>query len=72
MMRPEVALGQGFFDLKRMLAIILKARPTTRFSLDMLTRDPLKVTCFTPKYWVAMPERNGIDTLKMIKKELDV
>jgi 3-oxoisoapionate decarboxylase len=55
----EVPLGEGFLPLDRMLAAILRARPETRFSLDMLTRDPLKVSCLTGKYWVTMPSRNG-------------
>lgn len=67
----EVPLGQGFLDLKRMVAIILKARPSAKFSLDMLTRDPLKITCLTEKYWVTFPERNGkylARSLAMVKK----
>ena len=67
----EVALGKGFLDLKRMVAIILKARPSAKFSLDMLTRDPLKITCLTEKYWLTFPERNGkylARSLAMVKK----
>jgi 3-oxoisoapionate decarboxylase len=55
----EVALGQGILDLPRILNAIRKRRPNVRFSLDMLTRNPLKITCLTPKYWVTMPARNG-------------
>jgi sugar phosphate isomerase/epimerase len=55
----EVPAGQGFFDMKSMLAVIRKARPDTRFSLDMLTRDPLKIPCLTDRYWATFPERNG-------------
>jgi len=67
----EVALGRGFFDLKRMVAVVLKARPSAKFSLDMLTRDPLKITCLTEKYWVTFPERNGkylARSLAMVRK----
>ncbi len=67
----EVPLGAGFLDLKRMVAVVLKARPGARFSLDMLTRDPLKITCLTEKYWVTFPERNGkylARSLAMVKK----
>jgi 3-oxoisoapionate decarboxylase len=55
----EVPLGEGFFDLKRMMAVIRKYKPDVRFSLDMLTRDPLKIPCLTEQYWVPFPERNG-------------
>lgn len=67
----EVALGKGFLDLKRMVAVVLKARPSAKFSLDMLTRDPLKISCLTEKYWVTFPERNGkylARSLAMVKK----
>ena len=66
----EVPLGQGILDLPRILASIRKSRPGVRFSLDMLTRNPLKITCLTPKYWVTMPARNGrflARTLAMVR-----
>jgi sugar phosphate isomerase/epimerase len=56
----EVVLGQGFLDLPRMLRLIRQSRPATRFSLEMITRDPLQVPCLTEKYWVTFPERNGV------------
>jgi 3-oxoisoapionate decarboxylase len=55
----EVPLGQGYFPLKKMARIILKARPDTRFSLDMLTRNPLLIPCLTEKYWATFPDRNA-------------
>jgi sugar phosphate isomerase/epimerase len=67
----EVPMGQGILDLKRMVAAVLKARPQARFSLDMLTRDPLKITCLTEKYWLTFPERNGkylARTLALVRK----
>lgn len=56
----EVVLGQGFLDLPRTLSMVRRARPATRFSLEMITRDPLQVPCLTDKYWVAFPDRNGV------------
>jgi sugar phosphate isomerase/epimerase len=56
----EMVLGQGFLDLPRMISIIRRARPATRFSLEMITRDPLQVPCLTDKYWAAFPDRNGV------------
>ena len=67
----EVPMGQGILDLKRMVAAVLKARPSAKFSLDMLTRDPLKITCLTEKYWLTFPERNGkylARALAMVRK----
>jgi hypothetical protein len=63
----EVALGQGYLDVKRILATIRKARPKARFSLDMLTRDPLKVPCLTDKYWATFPARNGSYLARMLR-----
>ncbi len=55
----EVPLGQGFLDLKRIVPLLQSKRPGLRFSLDMITRDPLKISCLTDKYWVTFPGRNG-------------
>lgn len=55
----EVPLGQGILDLKRVVALLQKRRPPVKFSLDMLTRDPLKIPCLTDKYWATFPQRNG-------------
>lgn len=55
----EVPLGAGFLDLKRIVNVVRARRPQTRFSLDMLTRNPLRIPCFTEKYWLTFPERNG-------------
>lgn len=55
----EVVFGAGYLDLKQMVAAIRKARPETRMTLEMITRDPLRVTALTDKYWAAFPERNG-------------
>jgi sugar phosphate isomerase/epimerase len=56
----EVILGEGVLDLPRAIALVERARPTTRMSLEMITRDPLHVPCFTDKYWATFPDRNGI------------
>ncbi len=66
----EVPLGQGIFPLKKMLETILAARPDTKISLDMLTRNPLLIPCLTDKYWATFPDRNGIylaRTLRMVR-----
>jgi sugar phosphate isomerase/epimerase len=55
----EVPLGEGMLDLPRIVATIQKANPQTKFSLEMITRDPLKVPCLTPQYWEVFPDRNG-------------
>lgn len=68
----EVVLDKGFLDLPRIIAMVQQARPKTRFSLEMITRDPLHVPCLTDKYWVTFPDRNGrylARTLMLVQKE---
>ena len=63
----EVALGQGMLPLKRLAATLLKAQPRTKFSLDMLTRNPLVIPCLTEKYWATFPQRNGVYLARMLR-----
>jgi sugar phosphate isomerase/epimerase len=67
----EMPLGAGMLDMKEVVRIIKTARPNTRITLEMITRDPLKVPCLTDKYWVTFPDRPGkylADTLAMVRK----
>lgn len=52
----EVNLGDGFLDMPRILETLARAHPELHFSLEMITRDPLKVPVLTPKYWATMPD----------------
>ncbi len=66
----EVPLGQGVLNLKRIVGVLRNVRPKVKFSLDMYTRNPLKIACLTGRYWVTFPERNGIflaRTLRMVR-----
>lgn len=66
----EVALGEGFLDLPKMIAHFRRTRPEIRFNLEMITRDPLRVPCLTEQYW-ATASASGRDlarTLTMIRK----
>lgn len=65
----DIPLGDGAFDLKKMVDILRGKKPKVRFSLELITRDPLKVTCLTEKFWATMPEVPGRDlarTLRMV------
>jgi sugar phosphate isomerase/epimerase len=67
----EVPLGEGIVDLGKAVAMVQRARPNTRFTLEMITRNPLKVPCLTDKYWATFPDRNGkylADTLRMVRE----
>jgi sugar phosphate isomerase/epimerase len=50
----EVPLGEGFLDLKKVVATLRRAAPKVRFNLEMITRDPLKVPCLTTGYWATL------------------
>lgn len=52
----DIPLGQGAIDLKAVVGILKKAKPQVRFSLELITRDPLKVPCLTERYWSVMPK----------------
>jgi len=65
----EVPLGEGIINLKRTIAAVERARPKARFTLEMITRNPLQVPCLTGKYWATFPDRNGkylASTLRMV------
>ncbi|HVW83559.1 MAG TPA: TIM barrel protein [Bryobacteraceae bacterium] len=67
----EVPLGEGFLDVRKIVDGIRKANPKAKFSLEMITRDPLRVPCLTDKYWITFPDRNGLylaRTLAMVEK----
>lgn len=55
----EVPFGQGILDMKKVVRTISTARPKTRFTLEMITRNPLRVPCLTTKYWATFPDRSG-------------
>jgi 3-oxoisoapionate decarboxylase len=68
----EVPLGEGILDLPKIVDSIRKANPAAKFSLEMITRDPLAVPCLTDKYWITFPDRNGLylaRTLAMVGRE---
>jgi len=55
----EVPLGEGMLDLPRMVRAIRAARPDARYSLEMITRDPLHVPCLTDTYWSTFTDVGG-------------
>jgi len=53
-----------------MAAIIKKAKPGIRFSLELITRDALQVPCLSDAYWATMPHTPGRDlagTLRFVR-----
>jgi sugar phosphate isomerase/epimerase len=71
----EVPLGDGFLDLKGMVALLQQKDPAMPLDLEMITRDPLKIPVFTKKYWATfddtgspLPGRDLARTLEIVKK----
>ena len=56
----EVLLGRGYIDLSRAISLVRQHRPKAKLSLEMISRDPLRVPCLTDQYWVTFPDRNGL------------
>ena len=63
----EVPLGSGFLDLAKIVATVRKARPGIRLNLEMMTRDPLKIPCLTPKYWATYENVPGKHLAAMLR-----
>jgi sugar phosphate isomerase/epimerase len=64
----EVPLGEGMLDLPRMVKAIRAARPDVHFSLEMITRDPLRVPCLTEKYWSTFTDVPGADLARFLTR----
>lgn len=67
----EVPLGEGFLDLSKIVTTLRRSRPEVHFNLEMITRDPLKVPCLTPRYWATMeslPARELARMLALVRK----
>jgi sugar phosphate isomerase/epimerase len=71
----EVPLGEGFLDIKGMVATLKKKDPNLPFDLEMITRDPLKIPVFTEKYWATfddayspLPGRDLAHVLDIVRK----
>ena len=50
----EVPFGEGCLDLEAVVGTIRAARPNVRFTLEMITRDPLEIPCLGTDYWITM------------------
>ena len=63
----DIPLGQGSFDMQRIATILKRAKPDIRMMLELITRDPLKVTCLTDKFWATMPSVSGSDLARTLR-----
>ena len=62
----EVPLGEGMLDMKRIVDTVRKAKPDVKFSLEMITRDPLEVPCLTDRFWASFDDVNGVFLARMM------
>lgn len=63
----EVPLGEGFLDLRKIVQTVQRSQPSTRFTLEMITRDPLEIPVFTENYWATFSGLPGRDLAMMLK-----
>ena len=52
----EVPLGEGLLDIPAMVKSMQAKDANMPFSLEMITRDPLKIPIFTDRYWVTFDD----------------
>jgi sugar phosphate isomerase/epimerase len=67
----EVPLGEGFLDIPKIIDRVSWANPQARFNLEMMTRDPLRIPCFTDEFWSSMDGVPGVDlgrSMRMVKQ----
>ena len=64
----EVPLGEGMLDMPRITETIRRARPGVRFSLEMITRDPLLVPCLSDRFWASFDGVNGIHLARALSR----
>lgn len=63
----DIPLGQGSFDLRRMMHILRTKKPDLKFSLEVITRDALKVPCLKDDYWNSVAEASGSDLARTLR-----
>ncbi|WP_144604055.1 sugar phosphate isomerase/epimerase family protein [Algoriphagus algorifonticola] len=68
----EVPLGKGIVKLKKGIELCKSYHPEVNISLEMITRDPLKIPCFSEDYWKTFENPSSKKFkkyLQMISKE---
>jgi sugar phosphate isomerase/epimerase len=62
----EVPLGEGNIELRRVVDLLRRARPHLCFSLEMITRNPLRIPCLTDRYWATFGDVPGRELARML------
>jgi sugar phosphate isomerase/epimerase len=63
----DIPLGQGCFDLGRMVSTIRRVRPDIPFVLELITRDALRVPCLTEAFWATLPDVPASDLARVLR-----
>jgi sugar phosphate isomerase/epimerase len=66
----DAPLGQGCLELKKMVSLLRQAKPGIHFSLETITRDPLRVPCLADSYWptfLDVPAAELAAALRMVR-----
>jgi len=63
----DVVFGEGTLDLPEIVQILRKARPQIEFSVEMSTRNPLRVPCLGEKYWATLGDIPGVNLARAMR-----
>lgn len=64
----EVPLGSGIIDLPAAIELCKKWNPRITFNLEMITRDPLEIPCFSEGYWATFSQTPARELAKTIQR----
>lgn len=63
----DIPLGEGMINLPRTLALLRQRSAALPIVLECITRNPLKIPCFTDAYWATFPGRQAIELARMMR-----
>jgi len=63
----DVVFGAGTLDLPQIVEIVRKAKPKIAFSVEMSTRNPLKVPCLGERYWTTLGDVPGVNLARAMR-----
>lgn len=63
----DVALGEGFLDLATMVTVLRAAKPSIRFNLESITRDPIAIPVLQEKYWATFPAVPAVELARTLR-----
>lgn len=55
----EMPFGEGYLDIQAIIAEVRAKKPKAKLTLEMITRNPLRVPVLTDGYWATFPGRDA-------------